>query len=306
MIAAIPILFFAGISAGPMLARIKAPALRRTLGWLLIVLLLVAAHFSMHAEPPLLRMAGLCSVLLAGMKALVYAEWAGLETLTLARYAVFSCVWFGMDPGTFRNRRSGLTWKSDVKLGALLAVTGLAAALLVSIMGWRQILVMFLPLSLAFHFGILRVLKGVLRLAGFPARTLFPNPLETKGLSDFWGRRWNVGYSQMMQRLVGRPVEAVLGENAGLMAVFLASGFLHEIAITLPVRAGYGLPTLYFTLHGLLILAERKWQHPLGKLPALVAVAAPLPWLFPPAFRSEVIAPCIEVIGLFANSRLFS
>jgi alginate O-acetyltransferase complex protein AlgI len=164
---------------------------------------------------------------------------------------------------------------------------------------------MFVPLSLAFHFGILRILKGTLRLAGFPVRTLFPNPLEAKGIADFWGRRWNVGYSQMLQRLLGRPIEKMYGKSAGVMAVFLASGLLHEIAITLPVRSGFGLPTLYFTLHGLLTLLEGKWNRPLGKIPALLAVAVPLPWLFPPQFQSEVIAPCIEAFGWLEASPLF-
>jgi alginate O-acetyltransferase complex protein AlgI len=242
-------------------------------------------------------MVGLCCVLLAGMKGLVYAEWAGAETLTLPRYGAFSFLWFGMDPGTFRSRKTGLTWKRDIALGAILTSVGLLGCWLVEFMGWRHILVMFVPLSLGFHFGILRILKGLLRLAGFPVRTLFPNPLAAKGIGDFWGRRWNVGYSQMMQRLVGRPVEALLGKGAGVMAVFIGSGLLHEIAITLPVRSGYGLPTLYFTLHGLLVLLEGKWNRPLGKIPALLAVAVPLPWLFPPDFRNEVIAPCIEVFG---------
>lgn len=167
-------------------------------------------------------------------------------------------------------------------------------------MGWRQILVMFLPLSLGFHFGILRILKGVLLLAGFPVRTLFPNPLAAKGIADFWGRRWKVGYSQMMQRLVGRPVETALGKSSGVMAVFIVLGLLHEVAITLPVRSGHGLPTLYFTLHGLLVLLEAKWQRPLGRMPALLTITVPLAWLFPPAFQDEVIARFVEVFGFIS------
>jgi hypothetical protein len=299
MIAAIPILVLAGISAGPLLAKLESASLLRTLGWLFVAALVFAAHFAMQSQTPFLRMVGLCCVLLGGMKGLVYAEWAGSEKLTLSRYAVFSFLWFGMDPGTFRSRKTGLTWKRDLALGAILTLAGLFGCWLVWFMGWRQILVMFVPLSLAFHFGILRVLKGALRLAGFPVRTLFPNPLGAKGIADFWGRRWNVGYSQMLQRLVGRPVEGTLGKSAGVMAVFIASGLLHEIAITLPVRSGYGLPTLYFTLHGCLMLMEAKWNRPLGKIPALLAVTLPLPWLFPPAFRNEVIAPCIEAFGFF-------
>jgi hypothetical protein len=79
--------------------------------------------------------------------------------------------------------------------------------------------------------------------------------------------------------------------------VFLGSGLLHELAITLPVRSGFGLPTLYFALHGVLTLFERKRGRPIGKIPALLAVVLPLGLLFPPAFQTEVIARCLEVFA---------
>jgi alginate O-acetyltransferase complex protein AlgI len=106
----------------------------------------------------------------------------------------------------------------------------------------------------------------------------------------------------MMQRLVGRPVEALAGANAGTMAVFIASGLLHELAITLPVRSGFGLPTVYFTLHGILTLLEKRWGRPLGKIPALLAVILPLGMLFPPHFQSEVIARCLGVFDVLEKA----
>ncbi|MCU0796835.1 MAG: hypothetical protein MUF31_12980, partial [Akkermansiaceae bacterium] len=108
----------------------------------------------------------------------------------------------------------------------------------------------------------------------------------------------NTGYSQMMQRLVGKPVAQRFGEDAGLMAVFVGSGLLHELAITLPVRAGYGLPTLFFFIHGWLTLMERRMGFSFGRIPALLAVGMPLGVLFPEAFQREVIVPCLEVLGL--------
>ena len=152
-------------------------------------------------------------------------------------------------------------------------------------------------MSLAFHFGFLRLMKTVLRLAGYPVRTLFPNVLVARGIGDFWSRRWNVGYSQMMQRLVGRPVSKVAGSSAGIMAVFIGSGLLHELAITLPVRSGYGLPTLYFTAHGLLVLSESRRGKPLGRIPSLLLVALPIGLLFPPAFQFEVILEVLSWLG---------
>lgn len=297
MMLAIPFLVVAGIAAGPVLAKVRPVWLRRLAGWLILAALVAAADRAMADASSLARMIGICCVLLGAMKGLVYAEWAGPRRLTIPRYAVFTLLWFGMDPGSFVRRRSGLDWKGDVGLGLLLMLLGTLGAWFVWAMPWRHILLMFLPMSLGFHFGALRVLKGALRAAGFPVRTLFPNLLEARGIGDFWSKRWNVGYSQMMQRLVGRPVEGRLGEGAGVMAVFLGSGVLHELAITLPVGSGFGLPTLYFTLHGLLTLIERTLGRPIGKIPALLAVVLPLELLFPPAFQKEVILRCLEVFG---------
>jgi alginate O-acetyltransferase complex protein AlgI len=70
---------------------------------------------------------------------------------------------------------------------------------------------------------------------------------------------------------------------------------LHELAITLPVRSGFGLPTLYFTMHGILTLLEKKRGRRFGKIPALLAVIVPLGLLFP-AFQKEVIARCLGVL----------
>lgn len=298
MMLAIPILVVTGIAAGPLLSAVGSARLKRLAGWLLLVALIMAADRTLAAHEPLIRMIGLCCVLLGGMKGLVYAEWARAKRLPISHYAVFAFLWFGMDPGSFQARRAGLAWRGDVALGLWLMLFGTLGAWCVWAMEWRLIHLMFLPMSLGFHFGALRVLKGALRAAGFPVRTLFPNVLETRGIGDFWSKRWNVGYSQMMQRLVGKPVRRKLGDSAGVMAVFLGSGLLHELAITLPVRAGFGLPTLYFTLHGALTLLERKLGRPIGKIPALLAVIGPMALLFPPDFQREVIARCLEVFEI--------
>ncbi|MES2660198.1 MAG: MBOAT family protein [Verrucomicrobiota bacterium] len=274
---------------------------RRLTGWLVLGAVVAGADFILSGDDAVWRMVGICSVLLGAMKGLVYAEWAGAERLTALQYVVFAFLWFGMDPASFRNRREGLSWKGDVKLGLLLMLAGTLGAWLVWAMEWRQIFIMFLPMSLGFHFGALRVLKGVMRASGFPVRTLFPNVLETRGIGDFWSRRWNVGYSQMMQRLVGRPVEALAGANAGVMAIFLTSGLLHELAITLPVRSGFGMPTVYFAMHGILTVLEKRWNKPFGKILTLLAVVLPMGLLFPPAFQSEVIARCLGLFDLMKS-----
>lgn len=297
MMALLPFLVLAGILSGPLLAELGSRRMKRCLGWLLIVILVICAELATRHAAPFVRMVALCSVLFAGMKGLVYAEWTGKHKLPWSRYAIFSTLWFGMDPGAFLIRRPGLAWKDDLLVGSVMMTTGLLGCWFVWHMEWRNVLVLFIPLSLGFHFGLLRMLKALHRAAGFPVRTLFPNLLKSRGIADFWSHRWNVGYSQMMQRIVGRPVEDSYGPSAAVLAIFVVSGLLHEVAITLPVGQGFGLPTLYFTLHGLLTLAEKKLNRPIGKAFALLAVAAPLGWLFPPLFRTEVIEPSIAVVG---------
>ncbi|RYD64155.1 MAG: hypothetical protein EOP83_10430, partial [Verrucomicrobiaceae bacterium] len=162
----IPVLVVVGIAAGPLLAEVRTVWVRRLAGWVLLAALMIGADQVLLGYEPLLRMIGICSVLLGAMKGLVYAEWAGPQKLPMLRYAVFAFLWFGMDPGSFQTRRKNLEWKGDVAIGLLLMVLGTLGAWLVWAMQWRQILIMFIPMSIGFHFGALRVLKGVLRFSG--------------------------------------------------------------------------------------------------------------------------------------------
>ena len=124
MMWAIPWLVLAGVAAGPLLAGREPLWARRLIGWMMLAVLLAGADFVLLALDPVIRMVGLCCVLLGGMKGLVYAEWAGREKLPIRRYLIFALLWFGMDPASFRIRRKGLSWKSDVRLGLILMFAG--------------------------------------------------------------------------------------------------------------------------------------------------------------------------------------
>jgi len=290
--------FLLCVGLGPALARVEQDGLRAALSWGVIAVAITAGHSLTIGEDPILRMVVICALLLVGMKAAVYAEWGQKGRLSHGRYLIFAFLWFGMDPGSFKRRRAGLSWKGDLCWGLAMMFLGTAVAWIVWRTGEQQIFLMFLPMSLGFHFGALRVLKAGHRLYGFPVRTLFPNLLRTTGVADFWSRRWNTGYSQMMQRLVGRPVGCRFGRDKGLMAVFLVSGLLHEVAIAVPVTTGWGLPTLYFIIHGSLALLEEKMGFQFGKVPTLLLVALPLGLLFPVEFQEQVIARCLGVFEL--------
>ena len=275
---------------------------RLALAWLLVFFAAALAYVMTLDAHPVLRMVVICVGLLLAMKNLAYVKWREKNCkLPPLRLLVFTFGWFGMDPGTFVHRRAGLSWKTDVTIGLLNMVLGTLAAWIVWRMGWRQVLLVFIPMSLGFHFGALRVLKGGLRAGGFTVRTLFPNPLKLQGFGDFWARRWNVNYSQMMQRVVGRPLTKHFGAETGNLAVFLVSGLLHELVITLPIGAGYGLPTLFFVIQGMLVWVEKKFIWRGWWLPwvAGLSVALMLGVLFPPAFQEEVLLPCLRVFNFF-------
>src|SRR5690606_23708207 len=108
-------------------------------------------------------------------------------------------------------------------------------------------------------------------------------------LADFWSRRWNRAFRDLSYANVYRPTVRKFGGAIATFAVFLFSGIVHDLVITLPAEAGYGLPTLYFLIQGLGVLAQnsgagknigfgRGW---IGRLFALAVIVLPLPLLFP-------------------------
>jgi predicted DCC family thiol-disulfide oxidoreductase YuxK len=100
-------------------------------------------------------------------------------------------------------------------------------------------------------------------------------------------------------------VKGLFARALPVLGVFLVSGLVHEIVITLPARGGYGLPTAYFLLQGLGLVFERSaFGRRLGlgaglrgRLFAIVVAAAPAFWLFPPIFVRNIILPMLEAIG---------
>jgi len=81
------------------------------------------------------------------------------------------------------------------------------------------------------------------------------------------------------------------------LAAFLVSGLIHELVISLPAGADYGLPTAYFLLQGIGILTERALPQIRGQIFTIVITAVPVFWLFHPPFVRNVILPFMEALG---------
>ena len=151
------------------------------------------------------------------------------------------------------------------------------------------------------HFGTFHLLALALQAAGINTRPNMQAPLLAPSLTDFWGKRWNTAFNVLADRYGFRPLTPLIGPRAAFVVVFLASGLLHEVVITLPARGGYGLPTAYFGLQAvgffverLPLIHHRPW---LKRLFAWLVLLAPLGCLFPPVYVKIVILPMLQAIG---------
>jgi len=159
-------------------------------------------------------------------------------------------------------------------------------------------LILLPGLSIFLHFGLFKVITAFWRYCGFECRPLFRTPLQARTVSEFWGKRWNLAFSHMTAIGVYRPLVRTIGAPGAAVAAFLFSGILHEVAISLPVMVGLGLPIAYFALQGLIVTIERKMEatgHPINanKWTGRAWVVFWIAILFHPWFLRGVIWPLI-------------
>jgi alginate O-acetyltransferase complex protein AlgI len=181
--------------------------------------------------------------------------------------------------------------------------------------GWMGMI----GLILILHFGLFQLLAAGWHKAGIDVEPIMNEPLRSKSVSEFWGRRWNSAFNRLALELIFRPTirrlrgrsccyaaegsrgSSTLRLNRGTMiatlAAFLVSGLIHELVISLPARAGYGLPTAYFLLQGIGILAERAFPQIRGHTFTALITALPAFCLFHPPFVHNVILPFMKTIG---------
>lgn len=166
--------------------------------------------------------------------------------------------------------------------------------------GWAGML----GLIFLLHFGIFQIVSCFWQSCGVAAEPIMSAPLRSASLSEFWGKRWNLGFRQLAYDLVFGPLHKSLGVGAAGFLVFVASGLIHDLVISVPARGGYGLPTAYFVLQGVGVSMERSRigrrlglrDGISGRLFLVLIVAAPVFWLFHPPFVLRVIIPFMKAI----------
>ncbi len=160
-------------------------------------------------------------------------------------------------------------------------------------------------ICLMLHFGVFDLLAAGWRYLGVPVAKVFDNPLRSTSLAEFWGNRWNRAFSDFARDLIYLPLARRLGAGVAGLVVFLFSGLMHELVISVPAGAGYGGPTLYFVGQALLLRLEHfrpvrgfiRGRPVLGWLWTALAVLGPVPLLLHSAFLHDVVVPFLRVLG---------
>jgi hypothetical protein len=155
------------------------------------------------------------------------------------------------------------------------------------------------------HFGSFQVLSCVWRTCGVDAVPIMASPLLSRSLSEFWGRRWNLGFRQLGHELIFAPLHERLGVGVAGFLVFVVSGLIHDLVISVPAGGGYGLPTAYFVLQGAGVAMERSRAGRRiglrggvrGWLFMALFTAGPAFWLFHPTFLRNVVLPFMQRLG---------
>ena len=263
--------------------------------------------------PPWAVMWALAAAIFAACKWLTW-RYTPVPNAPAWRHVAYLVAWPGLDAKAFldsrplpRESRAGAgEWAfafTKVAFGAALVwgVTPLVPAEYLYPRAW----VGMTGVVFVLHFGLFHLLSCAWRAAGVDAKPLMNWPLLAESVSEFWGKRWNLAFRDLTHRFLFRPLAGRLGARAGVAAGFLFSGVVHDLVISLPAGGGYGWPTLYFTLQGLGLLAERSkagkrlglgtgWR---GRAFTAVVVVGPAFGLFHPPFVREVVLPFLDVLG---------
>lgn len=281
------------------------------MGWLPVALLPTLAVVFCNALPPWAFMWLLAFAIYFSLKWLTWWEARTKIQHPAWRSIAYLLAWPGMDAANFLDERSPAPRPSPDMLFWASAKTGLGVSLLwvVSrsvpakeplLRGW----VGMMGLILLLHFGTFDMVAYSWQRLGVNAQPIMSTPLRSASLGEFWGQRWNLGFRHLAHELVFRPLYRTIGVDAASFLVFLLSGLIHDSVISLPARAGFGLPTAYFVFQGVAVSIERSaignrlglGRGPVGWVFMVLVVAAPAYWLFHPWFVMRVILPFMKAI----------
>jgi len=151
-------------------------------------------------------------------------------------------------------------------------------------------------LVLMLHFGVFRLLAVWWTSRGHDVRPIMINPVAARSLSEFWGKRWNRAFRDLIHPLVFKPMLRKYGAAPALWICFIVSGLIHELMISVPAGGGYGFPTLYFIIQALGITAEKRLRITSWFFTYSITLG-PVFLLFHPPFLERVMLPFMHALG---------
>ena len=284
------------------------------IGWLPLIALPMATIAMRAKLLPWVFMWLLAAAIFAGCKWQTW--WEARSTLAGARNwkrsAAYLLLWPGMDaqdffgPSATKRRIPANEWLGAIaKVLAGIALIWRGARVISSghplIGGWAGML----GLVLLLHFGTFQLTALAWQRTGVLVKPIMQRPLTSRSLGELWGKRWNLGFRKLTHTWVFQPMQKRLGAVAATVAAFLVSGLLHDLVISVPARVGYGLPTAYFLVQGVGVIAERSetgrrfglGQGARGWLWTALVALGPLYWLFHPWFVMRVIVPFLRTVA---------
>jgi alginate O-acetyltransferase complex protein AlgI len=159
-------------------------------------------------------------------------------------------------------------------------------------------------IAFVLHFGIFDLLSVAWRAGGVDARPLMHWPILATSVSEYWGQRWNAAFRDLTHRFLFRPLTPRLGAKGALIAVFIFSGIVHDLVVSLPAQDGYGGPTIFFVIQAAAVFIERTsfgqrlglgsgWR---GWAFACCVLLGPAWLLFHSPFLRNVVLPFLDAI----------
>ena len=289
-----------------------ADGLTRTVVWLPLVGLAVSVWgawaYLGTAWPAWSLMWILAGAVFAGLKWLTFADFPAVWRQSAGRRLGYLLLWPGMDARAFfssasRVSRPGVRewWFAAAKVGCGLLLIFAAVPLAAE---WSELAAGWLGMAgtvFVLHFGLFHLLSLGWRRNGVDAPPIMDGALHSKSLAQFWGRRWNRAFRDVAYAHVFRPLVPRVGATGASLAVFAVSGVVHELMISVPAGAGWGLPTLYFLIQGAGTLFERTraarrlglGRGVTGWLFCAAVTVAPVGLLFHQPFIERVVLPML-------------
>ena len=302
------------IGAGYALPSMPSAKIARAVAWSIALFTVIFTTLITGNETPLFRMIVIGYLQLLSMKVIVAVEcYRGAIKLQPFQWIAFALGWFGMRPQPFENLPSSplpglemiIKGASRIIIGfILLYFSTLTERYRFANVFYVTQLFLLAGFSFILHFGLFNLLAALWRWMGVETYELFRSPLKSNSLKEFWGKRWNLAFSEMSTIISFRPLRGIIGVEKAIIVSFLLSGLLHEIVISFPVNSGYGLPMLYFIIQAAAMqlestsgLAKEMIRHPiLSHLWVLGFLLLPLPLLFHPDFIRYVLIPLRNIL----------